>query len=408
VKHAAIVWAFGRALSIGSTIVLVCFTLLPGCSPEGQDQTLQSIPEATAVATAQTESTAAFDEVHAGLDCPEIESSSVSPSIRLVKGSLAVHDLCALAHLYDLVSKGEPVNVEVAYPSRVTDIVRAGGERQSGPEVEFARVWARHRSETEVGLVRLAAMLSATPPANGGTIDRYRKRMMSTLRQGTVSRLVAARLRNVATMDDLIILDVDSGAKIDKQAYLESLDRMAENSEVDAVSASLALRYHLGEGRTDTAVSAGLAIRTLENYLQLRSDRLFSAMYGNVRSEDVAAMGKDWDAFIGIVIRRDFEDSVREVDPEVTADAIWFECGGDALPGAPYNYGRFMFPPQQLSSDWSEKMRSGPWPVGPATEGFTAEAWARFAVWQMLARESGNFADIMSLYREDMYRCGPP
>ncbi|MEQ8662928.1 MAG: hypothetical protein RLW62_19105, partial [Gammaproteobacteria bacterium] len=67
-------------------------------------------------------------------------------------------------HLYDLVSKKEPVIVRVQYPPRVNDIVRAAGERESGPEVEFASLREQHRSDTDVGLVRPAAMLSATPP----------------------------------------------------------------------------------------------------------------------------------------------------------------------------------------------------------------------------------------------------
>ncbi len=337
-----------------------------------------------------------------------MQASILLPSIDLVDGSLAIEDLCPLSYLYDMVSEMQPVVVRLEYPSSVTDILRAAGNRESGPEVEFARFWEQHRSETEVGLVRLAAMLSATPPRTGGNIDDYSQRMMTILRQGTVSTVVAARLRSIASVDSLVILDVDSGSMIDKQDYLESLDHMAENSEVNSVTASLALRHHLGEGRNGSAVSSGLGIRALENYLLLRSDRLFSAMYGNLRIEDVSAMGEDWEAFIDGAIRREFEDSVRKVDSGVPADALWFECGGEALPGAPYNYGRFLFPRQRLDEVWREKMRFGPWPVGPATEVFAPSAWARFASWQMLARESGYFADIMSLYREDMNRCGPP
>ena len=170
-KNLGVEGARAKAPGTSFTILLVCYALLFGCSTKEQEQTSGSIVEATPAAAKETKSAVASGKAYAEPDCPATTSSTVKPSIHLVNGSLAIEDSCPLADLYNLVSNTKDVVVQVEYPSRVTDIVREGGKRESGPEVEFARFWEQHRSETEVGLVRLAAMLSATPPANGGTID---------------------------------------------------------------------------------------------------------------------------------------------------------------------------------------------------------------------------------------------
>lgn len=393
-------------------IIYILSLLLASLAACSRPATTESESTTTAQETPATEPHAG-SALPAGWDenCSHPSEPTVLVEVHLSDGRLVLSEgaRCHLLSLLSFVAESRAVQVELEFPETPSRIVAEAGKRESEPEVDFAKYWHRHVSETEVGLLRLASMMQGVYAPELGTLERYRARMLTAMEEGTLSRQVAESLADfVEQAPDLEI--ISSEGSVPKGEFLEQMESLAEGEQIDRVAATVILNRHLGAGRDIAAIPTDLAVLALERYVLLRADRAFANMYGAVRIDDVKAMGASWESFVDSAIeRRDFSTSAALVDSMLDGEVMWFECGGSALPGFPHNYGRFLVPTDLIAGTvWGERMRTGPWPIGAASEIFSPEEWARYAGWQMLARESKLFADGMSIYRDDLYRCGPP
>jgi hypothetical protein len=94
--------------------------------------------------------------------------------------------------------------------------------------------------------------------------------------------------------------------------------------------------------------------------------------------------------------------------PQTSEPLIEFECGNSATELIRGSHSRFFVPEKELDSRTALAMKHGPWPIGTASEYFSEQWWLSNAIWQMLAREHGEWKDRLKLRIASFDSCGPP
>jgi hypothetical protein len=260
-----------------------------------------------------------------------------------------------------------PVTPVFHHPIEIETIVGNLHAQTASPEAQqLAHRWDEEEKMIATTLVRLVASFSSSPLPASELSNEYRDRMLFQAR-GSPGFAVL------------------SGDQV--QDYLKAL---------------------MGRQITFEPLVDEKIIEASQKYLTLAFVNQYQ-MLQDTPMEYLKNVDPDFLEFLRALPTSFKERLISVAYPKYQGELLWFECGNEAKGVRRESHSRFAVEPEEvINKSTIEQMRSGPWPLGPPHNYFSDAWWLDHAIWQMLAREQGEWRDNLALRVGEFDVCGPP